>query len=51
MKRKEKESQKFYHNRKSVVRNFDVGEYVLVFRPIRKSKKINGKVHTSSLKS
>ena len=35
---KEKESQKFYHNRKSVVRNFDVGEYLLVFRPIRKSK-------------
>ena len=35
---KEKESQKFYHDRKSVVRNFDVGEYVLVFRPIRKSK-------------
>ena len=35
---KEKESQKFYHDKKSVVRNFDVGEYVLVFRPIRKSK-------------
>ena len=35
---KEKESQKFYHDRKSVVRNFDVGEYVLVFRLIRKSK-------------
>ena len=35
---KEKESQKFSHDRKSVVRNFDVGEYVLVFRPIRKSK-------------
>ena len=34
---KEKESQKFYHDRKSVVRNFDVGEYVLVFRPTRKS--------------
>ena len=35
---KEKESQKFYHNRKSLVRSSDVGEYVLVFRPIRKSK-------------
>ena len=35
---KEKKSQKFYLDRKSVVRNFDVGEYVLVFRPIRKSK-------------
>ena len=30
---KEKESPKFYHNMKSVVRNFNVGEYVLVFRP------------------
>ena len=33
---KEKESQKFYHDRKWVVRNFDMG-YVLVFRPIRKT--------------
>ena len=49
---KEKESQKFYHDWKSVVRNFDVGEYVLVFRPIRKSIwKINDKVHISSLRS
>ena len=31
---KEKESQEFYHDRKSVVWNFDVGEYILVFRPI-----------------
>ena len=35
---KEIESQKFYHDRKSVARNFDVGEYGLVVRPIRKSK-------------
>ena len=30
---KEKESQKFYHDRKSVVRNFDVREYVLCLGP------------------
>ena len=35
---KDKESQKFYHNRKSVVKNFDVGQYVLVFKEqVRKS--------------
>ena len=35
---KEKEMQKVYHDRKSVVREFSVGDYVLVFRPIRKGK-------------
>ena len=30
---KEKESQKFYHDRKSVVRNFDVREYALCLGP------------------
>ena len=35
---KEIERQKVYHDRKSVVREFSVGDYVLVFRPIRKGK-------------
>ena len=35
---KEKEMQKVYHDRKSVVREFSVGDYVLVFRPIKKGK-------------
>ena len=35
---KEKEMQKVYHDRKSVVREFSVGDYVLVFRPIRMGK-------------
>ena len=35
---KEKAMQKVYHDRKSVVREFSVGDYVLVFRPIRKGK-------------
>ena len=30
---KEKEMQKFYHDRKSLVRGFSVGDYVLVFKP------------------
>ena len=33
-----KESQKYYHDRKSVVREFEVGDFVLVFRPIKRSK-------------
>ena len=35
---KKKERQKVYHEWKSVVREFSVGDYVLVFRPIRKGK-------------
>ena len=35
---KEKEMKKVYHDRKSVVREFCMGDYVLVFRPIRKGK-------------
>ena len=34
----QKESQKYYHDRKSVVREFEVGDFVLVFRPIKRSK-------------
>ena len=35
---KEKEMLKVYHDRKSVVREFSMGDYFLVFRPIRKGK-------------
>ena len=38
---KEKETLKVYHDRKSVVREFSVGDYVLVFMPLRKGKLVN----------
>ena len=34
----QKESQKYYHDRKSVVRELEEGDLVVVFRPIKRSK-------------
>ena len=45
---KAKDMQKVHHDRKSVVREFSVGDYVLVFRPIRKGT--NGKAPLLLLK-
>ena len=38
---REKRAQKHYHDRKVVERNFEVGDFVLVFRPTQKNKLLN----------
>ena len=38
---KEKKAQKHHYDKKAVVREFEVGDYVLVFRPIRMAKLLN----------
>ena len=38
---REKRAQKHYHDRKLVERKFEVGDFVLVFRPTQKNKLLN----------
>ena len=38
---REKKNQKHYHDRKEVVRKFEVGDFVLVFIPTKKNKLLN----------